>query len=206
MRLIDLTGMRFGRLTVMRRTEQTIIRAQWWCLCDCGAKTKVYGEVLRRGNARSCGCLRRDAATTHGMSKSGSAAYKSWRAMRSRCESPNHSAYKCYGGRGIKVCERWMVFENFLADMGEPPAGMTIERINNDAGYSPENCKWATRAEQANNRRGMLLLTLNGETMCLTAWAKRKGINNGTLAYRVRSGWSAQKALTTPINQSMSRK
>jgi hypothetical protein len=139
--------------------------------------------------------------TEHGhSSRNGSSAtYQTWRNMRSRCENPNVPAYKNYGGRGITVCERWQDFPSFLADMGERPEGMTIERINNDGNYEPDNCRWATRRQQGRNTRANQLVTLDGETKCLTEWAEERGIKMPTLWARLRLGWTPEEAITTPV-------
>lgn len=125
--------------------------------------------------------------------------YLSWKSMRRRCENPKDSAYHDYGGRGIKVCERWATFEHFLADMGECPNNLEIERINNNGNYKPGNCKWATRKEQANNKRSNTLLVYNGKSQTIAQWADELGIIYETLCSRIyRSKWSIEKALTTP--------
>lgn len=154
-KLIDLSGQRFGRLVVEVRTGSTNGHPLWLCVCDCGEITQADTSQLRSGNTKSCGCLRKDvsraACTKHGLY--GSKAHAVWRAMMQRCYDKNQWHWKYYGGRGIKVCKRWHKFENFYEDMGDPPLGLTLDRKNNDNGYSKRNCRWSSRKEQANNRR-----------------------------------------------------
>jgi hypothetical protein len=148
---IDLTGQRFGLLIALKESGQNKWRCvTWLCRCDCGSEVIVPSGNLRTGNSHSCGCQK--GGVTHRHSRVGSLTYQSWDAMLQRCTNPNTINYKTYGARGITVCERWRKFENFLADMGERTAGLTLDRINNDQGYSPSNCRWATRAEQDKNK------------------------------------------------------
>ena len=153
-RIKDIKGKVFGKLTVLKFHSIKDHKALWECICECGTKTISRGDHLRNGRSRSCGCLG-GCPITHGCHRRGlkSPAYKSWANMMQRCTNPNSDWYHCYGGRGITVCEEWKDFRNFLRDMGERPAGLSLERINNDKGYSPDNCKWATTSEQNANKR-----------------------------------------------------
>jgi hypothetical protein len=152
-----MLGKRFTRLLVVASAGVKDEKRQWLCLCDCGTETTVITKRLNSGHTRSCGCLKRElhaakcrSRATHGMTKS--RTYKSWQAMKERCLNPRATRYPQYGAKGVSVCQRWLTFENFLADLGERPAGMTLDRINNARGYEPENCRWATYATQTANR------------------------------------------------------
>lgn len=160
----DHTGRRFGKLIAIEfvGSESPKGKANWRCICDCGNERVAKAENLLRGKSKSCGCDRHEnrikQVTKHGHANSDtggrpSPTYRGWRAMRQRCEDVNNNAYMDYGGRGITICERWKIFSNFLADMGERPKGRTLDRIDVDGNYEPGNCRWATWPEQALNKR-----------------------------------------------------
>jgi hypothetical protein len=167
LRVIDLTGQKFWRLTVLRRAENSASgSARWLCSCECSNETVVCGSDLKSKRTQSCGCLRKEIGSTsshykHGQSHAReggpSRTYSTWQAMITRCTNPKQKSYLYYGGRGIAVCERWLNrehgFENFLADMGERPKGTTLDRKNTNGNYEPDNCKWATAAQQSQNQR-----------------------------------------------------
>lgn len=158
-RVHDLTNQTFGQLTVKGRAPNSSDgRGMWLCVCMCGAEKTVLGKNLRRGGTKSCGCLRSVLAirknTTHGHCVNGpSPTYEVWASMWYRCTNPKHKHYKYYGGRGIKVCEEWMRFENFLADMGERPEGLTLDRRDPNGDYEKDNCRWVEWTVQVENRR-----------------------------------------------------
>lgn len=146
MKARELAGVVFGRLTVVARDGSIGQQSAWRCKCECGQEIRTKGFYLTNGDTKSCGC----AKIKHHMLDT--PTYKSWRAMLTRCENENHVAFHRYGGRGIAVCPEWHDFRSFLHDMGQRPAGRTLDRIDNDAGYHAANCKWSTPAEQARNR------------------------------------------------------
>ena len=202
-KLINLIGKRFGQLVVLAYSNKDGTKHKWLCQCDCGNKKLINGGNFRNGKTVSCGCVRLQKTSTHKMSRT--KIYKRWHYMLERCNDPNSIRYPSYGGRGIKVCERWLKFENFYQDMGDPPDGKSLNRINNDGDYCPENCEWATPKEQQRNTRLNVNLTLNGKTQCISAWAKELGVNNRTLSGRIESGWSDEEALTLPVNKNLIR-
>lgn len=207
----DLTGQQFGRLTVIRRGEsqrdydegrkRKRIRTVWVCQCSCGEETSVLAGSLKSGVTQSCGCLlkEKDHLKTHDMSKS--SEYRIWVNMKTRCYNPAKKSYPNYGGRGIKVCPQWLnSFETFLADMGaRPSVKHTIDRIDNDGPYSPENCQWATWRQQHSNTRQNRFISYGGETLTLAEWSRRLGGNRHLIEKRLRMGWSEEKVVTTPI-------
>lgn len=198
----NLTGQRFGRLVVVSLAERNRHnQPQWLCQCDCGERVVVRGCSLTSKNTRSCGCLAKDTATTHGMTKT--VTYHSWSSMIARCTNPADPEWQRYGGRGIKVCARWLNFENFLEDMGQRPDGTSLDRIDPNGDYYSQNCRWATPNQQANNRRSNRLLTFGGVTKTVTQWATELGINSTTLSYRIQAGWPVEQALTQPVNHQL---
>lgn len=196
-KLLDLINQRFGKLLVKERCgyiQKNTKQPTWLCQCDCGRSVLALGYQLRNGSQKSCGCLRKTNARTHGLSET--VEYTSWRAMNERCSNPNNSHYSKYGGRGVTVCERWRSFENFLTDMGLRPLNHSLERKENDRNYEPSNCVWASPEQQSRNTSRSVKLTFNSETLCLKDWAKRLGITDGALTYRLKH-WSFEKAMTT---------
>lgn len=194
----DLTGQEFGRWTAIRRERTPNGEWAWLCRCQCGTEKHQKASRLRSGVSLSCGCMRNEMTTvrniTHGRSKT--LAHRIWCVMKTRCVNPNATGYENYGGRGIKVCERWQSFENFLADMGEPPSSKhSIDRIDVNSDYCPENCRWATDTEQARNKRSNRTLEFRGETRTVSEWSESLGIAYQTILHRLRAGWSVDDAL-----------
>lgn len=194
-RILNLRGRKFGRLTVIDKIGSNKHKNPVWsCKCECGSLTKATSTSLVNGNVRSCGCLALDyikALTTHGQSlyKNVTSEYNTWNRMKGRCNNPKNSAYKDYGGRGIKVCERWMnSFEAFFEDMGPKPGkGYSIERKNNNGNYEPGNCRWATITDQNKNKRTNRVIEHNGRRMILQDWANLLEITGEALSYRLKT-------------------
>lgn len=184
-------GTRFGRLTVVPRGVGSGIR----CLCDCGNEKITSSTNLVLGRITSCGCglARAERRTKHSMSHTKS--HRQWTSMRQRCENPNNPSYPRYGGRGIAVCDRWQEFANFYADMGDRPSGKSIDRIDQNGPYSPENCRWASTKDQARNMRSNRMLSMGGETYCIAEWSERTGIATRKISQRLSRGWPVERAL-----------
>jgi len=194
----NIQGQRFGKLVVLRHMGQNNHRkATWECVCDCGKTIITVGGALRSGNTTSCGCHQKSTRKTHGLSRIGCREYRIWACMLSRCRNPRDWGYHNYGGRGIKVCERWERFDNFLADMGPAPSPThSIDRYpDNDGNYEPGNCRWATKHEQDTNRRQTRLLTMNGETLCVKDWARKFNIDYDMLLRRIARGTALEVAV-----------
>jgi len=196
---LDLTGQKYGRLTVL---EKLLLRDKhkkvvWKCLCDCGKTTNVNTKNIRTGNTTSCGCYHKELITKHGMTNTQS--FRIWSGMRTRCLNKNSENYAAYGGRGITICKKWNTFAGFYKDMGDPPKGLTLDRKNNDKGYSKVNCRWASAYTQAVNRKSTRFITYKKETKSISDWARSIGIRIDTLHHRFTAGWSIEKALLTPV-------
>ncbi len=195
---IEMAGTQFGRWTVIRKHE---IRGKygevfWLCRCKCGTEKLVKAAVLRNGESQSCGCFHRERVTKHGMF--GSREWKTWNSLLQRCENPNSPDYPRYGGRGISICAAWHEFEHFYIDMGDRPAGTSLDRINVDEGYCPENCRWASATVQQRNRRDAIMVEWRGKTKNIHDWAEQLGLVMSTLKNRLGAGWSVEEAFTTP--------
>lgn len=185
----DLTGQQFGRLTVIEFEGLRGMNRAWRCICECGTEATAITSRLTGGRTRSCGCLVSENNITHGLSKT--PTYRSWKAMVHRVQDTGRHDSQYYAGRGITVCARWLEFESFLADMGERPEGMSIDRTDNDRGYEPGNCRWATKLEQMRNRSNTRTLEVDGRTKTIKEWAEATGISYFALYNRVKK-WGFQ--------------
>jgi hypothetical protein len=188
----SMLGRKFGLLTVIEPISEKLRGcSSWLCACDCGGFRKAPGKYLRRGEIKSCGCLvkRRlsPAPPKHPRIPDTlvrTRTKQAWRSMRARCENPKSRKYSWYRSRGITVCEHWKKFENFLADMGDVPPNLELDRIDNDRGYEPGNCRWATRIQQQRNKSTNHLLTYEGETKCIAEWCEKYDLKRGAVEYR----------------------
>lgn len=190
---IDRRGHRFGRLVAICRVSIPGERPSWRFRCDCGVETVKRMSDVTTGRTRSCGCLSRETAAvrrrTHGhaVGYSASPTLRAWNEMKKRCLNRNAKRFQDYGGRGITICDRWLSFENFLEDMGERPApNLSLDRIDNDGDYEPNNCRWATNKEQCRNQRKTVFVQHEGKSVSLAEFAEIMGVNYWTLHWRVR--------------------
>lgn len=207
-RLMDLSGQRFGRLQVIRIVRATSQHAFWECVCDCGSITQPAANKLRRGTTRSCGCQKREEfgarSRKHGMKTH--TLYNCWTKIRARCSQETDPAFQNYGGRGIKVCPRWVDgeggltgFECFVLDMGERPSRRhSLERRDNDKGYEPGNVVWGTPKDQARNRRSNRIVRVDGQPMALSAACERLGLDFQFINGRIQHGFTFERAITQP--------
>lgn len=217
---IDLTGQRFGRWAVIRYGDRTLAgQTRWLCRCDCGTERLVQGGHLRGGRTQSCGCLHSEKTSANNRkykTKHGGAThthrerlYKIYMDMRRRCEKENAKEYSNYGGRGITVCEEWSGENGYINfrdwsfkngyDPKAPKKEMTLDRIDNERGYSPDNCRWASYKTQANNRRNNRKITIGGETHTISEWADKVGIDQRSISSRLYNGWPEEDAVMKPI-------
>lgn len=208
-KFIDLIGEKFGKLTVVSFVDKKGTRTYWNCVCECGGKRIVSNDHLKRGDVTDCGCYRRHISYNkkHGMSDK--PIYTIWLLMKERCFNYKRREYKDYGGRGIKVCSEWLDATKFIewALNNGYTEGLTIDRIDNNGNYEPNNCRWVDRETQANNKRNNRLITYKGETKTITQWAKEHGLTYYIVKKRIDNyGWTFEKAITEPINQKYSNR
>lgn len=197
MKAVEITGQKYSRLTAIERVKGSL----WRFRCDCGTEIERTANSVRSGNTKSCGCLRRETTiaknASHGMTDH--PLYSRWAGMIQRCTNPKHVGYKNYGAKGVKVCERWMSFENFLADMGVPDEGMTLDRKESDGDYEPGNCRWATAAEQSRNTSRNVVIEVDGLALTVRDWEIKLGRGRGSIQRRIDLGWPHQSAVTEPV-------
>jgi len=203
---INIIGQKFNKLTVISRAPD---KQKWKpiynCLCDCGNKVIVYNYNLKNNHTTSCGCHQKRVASkknrTHYLT--GSTEYRTWANMKNRCYNTRSKRFNDWGGRGIKVCDRWIdSFENFLEDMGKKPTPQhSIDRIDNNGNYTPSNCKWSTTIEQSNNKNNNVVLEYKGRKLTISEWSRVTKITDKVLYSRISKGWNVEKTLTTPIKK-----
>lgn len=197
-KLIDLRNKRFGRLLVIELSDSINGRIAWKCLCDCGNETVVKSTNLLVGKTRSCGCLNTERITKHGLSRT--RVYHIWNGIKSRCLNPNNTRYADYGGRGIKICDRWLDFNKFYEDVSPSYIdGYSIDRYPNINGdYEPTNFRWATNKEQSRNQRRNRVLTIDGESKAVAEWAEISNNSISAIYTRLHRGWSDYDAVFKP--------
>ena len=199
----DLTGQKFGYALAIEH----IGHGRWKCKCDCGNTFVASGQMLRTHRTKSCGCWQKNGDYRTGRTikhgKTHTRIHRIWMAMLARCSSPGNTAYKNYGGRGITVCDEWknsfMSFYEWAIDNGYNDT-LTIDRVDNEKEYSPENCRWATRKTQLNNTRRNHFITYDGKTLTVAQWSELLGISIHALSHRIERGWSIERAFTTPVH------
>jgi hypothetical protein len=203
MKTIDMTGTTLNGVLVLAQAESRQNRASWLCRCACGANFNAVGTALRLGKTKSCShCSKltvKKAVTKHGLV--GTREYNSYNAMKARCLNPLDKRYSRYGGRGISICSRWLdSFPNFIEDMGmQPSRNHSIERVDRDKGYEPENCVWASMVEQANNRSNNNLIEIDGRTQTITQWSRETGVNRTVILRRMKKGFSGTSLIQKGI-------
>lgn len=208
-KVTDLTGQRFGRLTVIERAGSNKQgRAMWLCRCDCGNTKIVIGHNLQSGSTRSCGCISKENPhhTLHGQTNT--RLFRIWYSMKRRCLSPNSDRYPYYGGRGITICDEWLSFENFYKDamaLGYAD-DLTIDRIDVNDGYHFTNVRFVSMQIQQNNKRNNRFITYKGETKTIAEWERKMGFSKDRLWSRLSAGWSVEEALTIPVGGKRKKK
>lgn len=199
---IDMTGLKFGRLTVIGPAKNRGTRAYWVCKCECGRTKEIRGWSLRNGNVQSCGCEKglRHGACTGGRPKR---IYNIWRDMRDRCKNPNNVGFELYGARGISVCQEWEDFQSFWewAKRTGYSDSLTLDRVDSNGGYNPDNCRWITNSEQQRNKRNNVFVTVNGETKCLAEWARVIGIRPQVLSKVKAQGKNIEKFIRDELRK-----
>lgn len=202
----DISGQTFGQLTAIEYSHTTGKVAFWRCICSCGKEVNVRGTHLRNGNSKSCGHDRyknaviasRLVSIKHGME--GSPTYISWKSMKERCLKAYHKSHDRY--KDVEICQEWIdSFESFLADMGKRPDGTSLDRIDNEKGYFKENCRWATGKQQCRNKRNNRIIDYNGQSKTIAEWSEITGVPHDTLCFRIKSGWSVERALFQPVKK-----
>jgi len=201
-------GEKFGRWTVIKEASSHPIggNRMIYCQCQCGNLATVRLADMVAGRSKSCGCISRERTTTHGCS--GNPLYIIWKSMCARCNKPNNDSYPRYGARGISVCEEWQDVSAFVvwAEANGYKSGLSIDRIDNDGNYCPDNCRWVTIKEQQNNKSSNRILEYNGKKLTIAQWGELLSLNRRTILNRLRMGWSVSKALTTPVDVRRKRK
>lgn len=203
-KLVDLIGEKFGMLTVVsRHSTASNGDVLWLCKCECGGETVTRRNSLKNGQSKSCGCLKISLlkqSKTHGLSRD--PMYRVWASMIQRCKNPKSSHFSSYGGRGITVCDRWLEFDNFFKDMGNRPSHeYSIDRIDNDSGYHPDNCRWSLRDEQMANMRSNKIINTSDGPLPIFKASKAKGIPSYIVRNRLRASWKEEEALDRPIHR-----
>lgn len=209
-KLLDLTNKKFGRLTAISIDRSKTRRIYWNCICDCGNHCSIASLKLVSGETKSCGCLRKEVASTrhkkHGLTKT--SLHYAWLNMKNRCDNPKYNEYHRYGGRGITYCEEWKVFENFMKwslangfNEEKDKHGrnlLSLDRIDNNGNYCPENCKWSNRIEQGRNKYNNVNYEYKGKVYCLSALAEISEVRIDSIRRRIKQGWSVEDAVDTP--------
>lgn len=208
-RIVIKEGTRFGRLIIAREVDSKRKQRHFLCRCTCGGEKVVALYQMRSGKTRSCGCLLVDTMRemkekrVDGVPSNQHPLYQTWKDMRKRCLNPKCKSFENYGGRGIKVCDRWSSFAKFVQDMGAKAEGHSLDRIDNNGDYSPSNCKWSTRQDQMSNKRTNRWITYGGETLTSAQWSRRLGGCANRVQGRLTAGWSEERAVSTPVRKAV---